>query len=382
MATCASNGAHATLPVSCIGVEYAEQIVIEVQQASQQPLPERRTTAWIAEQFPDGAWGSIIRMVRTCDPSGMGSYSLPVINHRDLHPNTFAMIRSLDIPFMVQGLLSELTIRWDAQYFIRHHGNMECKLVDTKTDAIISSTLGSFFKSFGDYNGRISSLKLKVGVHSIRWHRILCINTFISQDCPDSDTFQHTFPSLFDDFINAVPAPDYIRHDGMLNIAAHFDINDNAPDLGTLHSFSDYGLSIPAYNLFIGPKLYAALESSELPGYHGTTRLHADAADAINIMTAAYPRMNSKPGYAAWNIFRKEDVGKVRDFIRETCPDFGYDPIHSHRVFLDNKLRRDLRLKKNVLSWRIHQMPGDAIFLPAGYVHQVSDSSRRRCHNL
>lgn len=122
--------------------------------------------------------------------------------------------------------------------------------------------------------------------------------------------------------------------------------------------------------------MYNAFESFEGPGGKGSTRLHMDMADAVNIMNYAAPRRDGSPGYAAWNIFRASDAGTIRDFLKEHFPDAseGLDPIHSQVHFLDTALREQLFKEKGVQSWRIDQKPGDAVFIPAGCAHQVSDS--------
>ena len=152
--------------------------------------------------------------------------------------------------------------------------------------------------------------------------------------------------------------PNYARRDGVMNIAAHYPLNQGAvvPD--------------------IGPKMYNALTSSELPGGKGSTRLHMDMADAVNIMLFATPRKDGnqmKPGTAVWDIFRAEDANKIREFLINK---FGLkgtdtDPIHSQFWYLDATLREELQREKGVISWRIYQKPGEAVFIPAGCAHQV-----------
>lgn len=63
--------------------------------------------------------------------------------------------------------------------------------------------------------------------------------------------------------MKVVPFPDITRHDGVRNFGVRFPLKSNKPDLG--------------------PKLYCAQSSIDAAGY-GTTKLHIDAADAINIM--------------------------------------------------------------------------------------------------
>lgn len=56
------------------------------------------------------------------------------------------------------------------------------------------------------------------------------------QDWPPSTDFRTAFPELYEDFANATPVPNYVRRDGVLNLASHFPSNTVAPDLGERHS--------------------------------------------------------------------------------------------------------------------------------------------------
>ena len=55
---------------------------------------------------------------------------------------------------------------------------------------------------------------------------------YIYQDWPPSTDFQSAFPELYADFSQAVPVPDFVRRDGVYNIASHFPTNSIGPDLG------------------------------------------------------------------------------------------------------------------------------------------------------
>lgn len=127
--------------------------------------------------------------------------------------------------------------------------------------------------------------------------------------------------------------------------------------------------------------MYNAFESFDGPGGRGSTRLHLDASDAVNVMTFASPRKDDSDGYAAWNIFRASDASAVRNFLKKHFPEDGegLDPIHSQIHFLDSTLRNLLFKETGVQSWRIHQRPGDAVFIPAGCAHQVSHGKHDHC---
>ena len=120
--------------------------------------------------------------------------------------------------------------------------------------------------------------------------------------------------------------------------------------------------------------MYNAFATFETAGSKGSTRLHMDVADAINIMTWSKRPPEDKstePPCAAWDIFRAEDANKLRDLMREYFDDASdSDPIHSQKYYLDEDIRR-LFAAKGVYSHRIYQKAGEAVFIPAGCAHQV-----------
>ncbi|KAJ7855758.1 hypothetical protein B0H14DRAFT_2579219 [Mycena olivaceomarginata] len=142
--------------------------------------------------------------------------------------------------------------------------------------------------------------------------------------------------------------------DGVLNIASHFPTNAVPPDLG--------------------PKMYIAYGNPKrtVAGSKGSTKLHMDMADALNIMTYAADQSDGDKGCAAWDIFRAADSDKLRDFLREKFRDLiqTQDPIHSQQVYLDDESRFELWRETGVQSYRVYQHAGEAVFIPAGWAHQ------------
>ena len=58
-----------------------------------------------------------------------------------------------------------------------------------------------------------------------------CISS-LSQDWPPQNDFYKECPDLYHAFITGVPCPNYVRRDGIRNLAAHYPSNGVAPDLG------------------------------------------------------------------------------------------------------------------------------------------------------
>ncbi|KAH8106073.1 hypothetical protein BXZ70DRAFT_1004357 [Cristinia sonorae] len=258
----------------------------------------------------------------------------PVRYFRDteLTDDVFRRVWGKGRPLVVTGLLEKFHLQWTPEYFKTKYGTQGCLILECQNDTNKRVTVGDFFSWFGNYAGRRDCWKLK--------------------DWPPSTDFKTAFPELYEDFSRATPVPNYVRRDGVLNIASHFPSNTIAPDLG--------------------PKMYNAMASFEGPGSKGSTRLHMDMADAVNIMMYASPTPDNKPGCAVWDLFEPGDAPKLRKFLKKRYKgQYQNDPIHSQTFYLDSQLRQELYDDYGIKSHRIYQKPGEAVFIPAGCAHQV-----------
>jgi len=259
-------------------------------------------------------------------------YSYTQVNMAD-SISLFAPIWQQGDPIVVTGCLEHFRIDWTPDYFIQNFGDQTCIIIECQEENNMRVTVRQFFEMFGRYNDRKECWKLK--------------------DWPPSTDFRAAFPELYRDFSNAVPVPDYVRRDGVANIGSHFPVNTVAPDLG--------------------PKMYNALASTLSEGSKGTTRLHMDMADAVNVMTYAENSPDGSPGCAAWDLFRACDSDKLRHFLNDRFAKQSTDPIHAQNYYLDEQLRKELYDKYQVTSYRVYQRPGEAVFIPAGCAHQVAN---------
>ncbi|KAL0949785.1 hypothetical protein HGRIS_009823 [Hohenbuehelia grisea] len=115
-------------------------------------------------------------------------------------------------PLVVTSIMPKFEVQWTPEYFIEKYGSQACLIIECQTDANKRVTVAEFFEQFGQYKEKRECWKLK--------------------DWPPSSDFKSAFPELYDDFSNAVPVPNFVRRDGVLNIASHFPSNTVAPDLG------------------------------------------------------------------------------------------------------------------------------------------------------
>ncbi|KAJ1300194.1 hypothetical protein OPQ81_011943 [Rhizoctonia solani] len=271
------------------------------------------------------------------DPASVPSHPVHHFS-KTLPEEDFKSLWARGEAIVIQDLLGRFELNWTPEYFINEYGEQRCMVVNCEDNKDKEMMVRDFFEMFGKTDREAGILKLK--------------------DWPAQADFKDDFPKLYDDFMAALPVPNYTRRDGILNLASHFATNAIAPDLG--------------------PKMYNAFTSSEGPGGQGSTRLHMDMADAVNIMMYASSSPDGSPGVAAWDIFRAKDSDKIRSYLRRhfqgRANEFR-DPIHSQLFYLDSHHRKKLYDEEQVFSWRIYQRPGDAVFIPAGCAHQVCNLS-------
>uniref|UniRef100_A0A8C2CVA6 Lysine-specific demethylase n=1 Tax=Cyprinus carpio TaxID=7962 RepID=A0A8C2CVA6_CYPCA len=263
---------------------------------------------------------------------------------------------------------------WKPESFSGEFGDQDVDLVNCRNCAIISDVkVRDFWDGFQVISKRLQGgdgqpmvLKLK--------------------DWPPGEDFRDMMPTRFDDLMENLPLPEYTKRNGRLNLASRLPNFFVRPDLG--------------------PKMYNAygLISTE-DRRVGTTNLHLDVSDAVNVMVyVGIPEGDSdqekkvmqtieegdvddvtkrrvyeakeKPG-ALWHIYAAKDAEKIRELLRKVGEEQGqenppdHDPIHDQSWYLDQTLRRRLYEEYGVQGWSIVQFLGDAVFIPAGAPHQV-----------
>ncbi|KAH9518478.1 Lysine-specific demethylase 3A [Bulinus truncatus] len=280
-------------------------------------------------------------------------------------------------PVLVSCANKKMNINlWKPEVFSKEFGHLENEVVNCRTgNTIIGHTMADFWDGFENLSNR--------PVDENDEHMLLKL-----KDWPPGDDFSELLPSRFQDLMQALPLPEYTQRNGKLNLASRLPDFLVRPDLG--------------------PKMYSAYGSSQFPK-EGTTNLHLDISDAVNVMVyvgipwdgqggrkaqeeAAVKAIDDAgcdsitkrrvrevheiPG-ALWHIYDAHDADKIRDFLNKVAKERGeiiekdHDAIHDQSWYLDKELCDRLLKEYGVQGYTIVQCLGDAIFIPAGAPHQV-----------
>lgn len=339
---------------------------------------ERRIPSAEKQEQEDGDATLDIESIPTSQPSwpnekGPKYLPTPKTHYSELTLRQFqALWRKGGVPLVLTGFLDRFKLPWDPAYFIAKHGKESCFIHNCVDGTAMESTVAKFFSKFSDP---------------------ACIESHKLKDWPPSADFSTTFPKLFGDFESALPFPSYTARKGTLNLAAHFPEGYNAPDLGP-KMYNAY----PAPDFLPDPSSPRGSKdkkaASETRDVKGTTNLHLDLTDAMNIMlfsaggTLAPESSTTSKGIPAcgaiWDIFPPSASNDIRTYLNSPAYINSHpgamlqdDPIHRQCYYLSEADLTILYKKYGVRSHRIFQEPGDAIFVPAGCCHQVRN--RRSC---
>ncbi|KAI3846576.1 hypothetical protein MKX03_008258 [Papaver bracteatum] len=226
------------------------------------------------------------------------------------------------------------------------------------------------------------------------------------KDWPPSDMFEKRLPRHCVEFVSSLPYQQYTNiKRGFLNLATKLPPKSLKPDLG--------------------PKSYIAYgHGEELGRGDSVTKLHLDMSDAVNVLMHVHEvsledtqldaikklkkrhmAQDKKEEYvnntedgkecdvfesdhyfgssggALWDIFRREDVPKLQEYLRKHFWEFRHvycsrvekvsHPIHDQTFYLTFEHKRKLKEEYGIEPWTFVQELDEAVFIPAGCPHQV-----------
>ncbi|XP_059803336.1 probable JmjC domain-containing histone demethylation protein 2C isoform X3 [Hypanus sabinus] len=295
--------------------------------------------------------------------------------HDPGHPSNCKIFRECwrqEQPVLVSGVHKKLNSNlWKSESFNKEFADQKADLINCKDGSIISSVkMQNFWDGFEDITKR---LKSKSGESLL-----LKLN-----DWPSGEDFKNMMPSRYDDFMKNLPLPQYCNPEGSLNLASRLPSFFIQPDLG--------------------PKLCGVYGRATVDE-HGTTNLHLDVADVVNVLVyTGVPEENGNnhgaailkqteeeidentksrlknideiPG-ALWHIFSSKDTNKIREFLQKVNEELGqesseHDPLHDQVCYLDKKLRQRLYKECGIQCRSILQFLGDTLLIPAGTLRQM-----------
>ena len=156
-------------------------------------------------------------------------------------------------PVIVSGCHNHLDpLLWHPDSFLAEFGNLTADIVDCGSGVVLcQSSMRQFWVGFECIGSRLRD-------------RLGCTRILKLKDWPPGDDFADLLPERFSDLMRALPFPDYTHRCGSLNMVSSLPEHFVCPDLG--------------------PKMYVAYGSALNPDV-GSTNLHLDMSDAVNVMT-------------------------------------------------------------------------------------------------
>lgn len=274
-------------------------------------------------------------------------------------------------PVICEGVLSRQQMYLTPAYFMRTFGHEEVDLTDCESGESKAGTLEDILKLFDspqDTHNPVWKVKVRSSLLCLMKLKHYC---FYCQDWPSQATFRGgKFAEIYEEFEDCLPFPHLTRLNGHNNLVAYFPEDAGLPpDLGNDTTATSCSMA-KCGDVGLGPKVYFALATKQDDKHHGSTRLHCDLTDAINVCVFAARQSDGSPGGARWDIFSPHDTTQLRKVL--WVHDDHEDPVLAQNMYLSPSAVRELEHQYDIKACTFIQHEGDAVFIPAGCAHQVS----------
>ncbi|CAN1847157.1 Lysine-specific demethylase JMJ25 [Linum perenne] len=317
------------------------------------------------------------------------------------------------------GLSWEPLVMWRAFRQIKNENHatlLDVKTLDCLDWCEVDVNVCKFFRGYlqGDYDGA-------------GWPRILKL-----KDWPPSAMFDERLPRHGAEYTCCLPFKEYTHLDkGPLNLASKLPPNSLKPDVGPktyiaygvsdelgrgdsvtkLHCDMSDAVNILAHTTEISYDKFGKIEelkelhfkqdekelyrncksvdrvdeeksnSNEVEDDRSSEKLNEETNGGEVSKPQTEEKIDTVEGGALWDIFRREDVPKLQEYLLKHFKEFRHThcspvqevihPIHDQTFYLYEKHKRQLKEEYGIEPWTFVQKLGDAVFIPAGCPHQV-----------
>ncbi|GAA5831517.1 hypothetical protein JCM11251_004050 [Rhodosporidiobolus azoricus] len=276
------------------------------------------------------------------------THKINSVQHAQLTEPIFFELWRMGEPVIVKKVPLEGMSKFDPGYFAQKCENWQVDLVNNYGTETMPSNGGQFFKAFN-----VGAFRREDDGKS----------SFRAKDFPSPKAFGVDLKEVEEEFYKTLPLKNILLPNGIYNMIAHSPAN--------------------AYQPYVGPRMTASWETN---AKWGTTQLQTHCTDtAAFIFWGGKDAKTDKPLRVRWDIFRTEDIDKLREYCWEllcrklpkntTAAKFREthdDPLLSPCLYLTKSQRLELFTKYGVKPYPLYQFEGDLVLVPAGCPFQVS----------